>query len=54
MIAPHVHMSGKTGTMTGGVEISAAWAHLINQLLGKPMLSAGADLGDLSATVHVA
>jgi hypothetical protein len=54
MVAPRVNMSADTGTMTGGLELTAAWADLINQLLDKHVLSAGADLGDLSATVRVA
>jgi hypothetical protein len=54
MVAPTVNMSDNTGTMTGGIELTAAWADLINQLLDKHVLSAGADLGDLSATVTVA
>ncbi|MGO9960335.1 MAG: hypothetical protein ACLP50_30895 [Solirubrobacteraceae bacterium] len=54
MVASTVNMSGHTGTMTGGLELTATWAHLINQLLGKHVLRAGADLGALSATVKVA
>lgn len=54
MVAPVVNMSGNTGTMTCGLELTAAWAHIINQLLDKHVLSAGADLGDISATVQVA
>jgi hypothetical protein len=54
MLSPKVNMSGKTGAMKGGLTVTAASAHLINQLLGKHVLSAGADLGDLSASVTVA
>ncbi|MBV9193677.1 MAG: hypothetical protein JO168_05985 [Solirubrobacterales bacterium] len=54
MVAPEVKTSSKTGTMTGGLKISAAWAHVINQLLGQHLLSGGADLGDLSAKVKMA
>jgi len=51
---PDVHMSGDTGTMSGGLEITADWAGLINRLLDRHVLVAGADLGDCSATVHAA
>src|SRR5581483_1185382 len=32
MPAPKVKMSGKTGTMSGGLRLTPAWAHLINHL----------------------
>jgi hypothetical protein len=54
MVASTVNMSGHIGTMTGGLKLTAKWARLINQLVGKHVLRAGADLGDLSATVTVA
>lgn len=47
-------MSGRTGTMTGGLEITGTWADLINRLTDKHLLKAGEDLGDMSATVHIA
>jgi hypothetical protein len=54
MLVTKTNTSGKNGTMTGGLKITATWAHLIDQLLGKQVLKAGADLGDLSASVHFA
>src|SRR5947209_9454954 len=54
MAAPHVKMSGKTGRMSGALKLSAAWAHLINHLVGKQVVHPGEDLGDLSATVKMA
>jgi hypothetical protein len=54
MLVTKTNTSGKNGTMSGGLKITATWAHLIDQLLGKPALKAGADLGDLSASVHFA
>ena len=53
MVAPTTHMSGNTGTMTGGLELSAAFAHLINHLVGMHVVQAGEDLGDLSATMKM-
>jgi hypothetical protein len=54
MAAPKTHMSGKTGTMSGGLKLSARWVHLINHLVGKHVVHAGEDLGDLSATMKMA
>ncbi len=54
MASPKTHMSGKTGTMSGGLRISAAWAHLINRLVGKHVVHAREDLGDLTATMKTA
>jgi hypothetical protein len=47
-------MSGKSGTLSGRLSLSAAWAHRINQLLGKRMVKPGTDLGDLTSTLTVA
>jgi hypothetical protein len=54
MVSPQTSMSGSNGTMAGGLKITATWAHLINQLIGKHVLSAGADLGHLSAKMKMA
>ncbi len=54
LVAVTASMQGKTGTMTGDFKLTATWAGLINQLAGKHMLSAGGNVGDLSATVTVA
>jgi hypothetical protein len=54
MVGTKVKMTGKTGTMNGGLKITPTWARLINQLLGKHVLSPGADVGDLFAKVHMA
>jgi hypothetical protein len=54
MAAPTTHMSGKTGTMSGGLKLSAAWAHLINHLVGMQVVHPGEDLGELKATVKMA
>ncbi len=54
MSAPTAKMSGKTGTMSGGLKLSAQWAHLINHLVGKQVVHPGEDIGDLSATVKMA
>jgi hypothetical protein len=53
MSAPKTHMSGNTGTMSGGLKLSAAWAHLINRLVGMPVVHPGEDLGDLTVTVKM-
>jgi acyl CoA:acetate/3-ketoacid CoA transferase beta subunit len=47
-------MSGKKGTMTGGLRLSVAWARLINQLVGKHLVHPGEDIGDLSVAVRMA
>jgi hypothetical protein len=54
MSAPKTHMSGKTGTMSGGLKLSAAWAHLINNLVGMQVVHPGEDLGELKATMKMA
>jgi hypothetical protein len=54
MSAPKVHMSGNKGTMSGGLHISAAWAHLINHLVGMTVVHAGETIGQLSMTVKMA
>lgn len=47
-------LSGKAATMTGGLKLSAAWARLINHLVGQHVVHAGEDLGDLTATMKMA
>ena len=54
MVVTKTNTSGKNGTMTGDLKITATWAHLIDRLLGKQVLKPGADLGDLSASIHFA
>lgn len=54
MAAPTVGVSGNTGTMSGGLKLSTAWAHLINHLVGRHVVHPGEDLGDLKATVKMA
>lgn len=54
MAAMKVKMSGRTGTMSGGLRLTATWAHLINHLVGKHVVHPGEDIGDLSATVRMA
>ncbi len=54
MAAMKTKMSGNTGTMSGGLRLTPAWAHLINHLVGKRVVHAGEDLGDLTATVRMA
>ena len=54
MVGTKVKMSGKHGTMTGGLKLSAAWAHLINHLVGKRVVHPGEDIGELSATIKMA
>ena len=53
MASPKTHMSGNTGTMSGGLKLSAAWAHLINRLVGMKVVHPGEELGELSATVKM-
>jgi hypothetical protein len=53
MAAPKTHVSGHTGTMSGALKISAAWAHLINHLVGMQVVHPGEDLGELSATIKM-
>lgn len=54
MASPSVSMTSKSGTMSGGLKISAAWAHLINRLVGQHVVHPGEDIGDLTATVKMA
>ncbi len=54
MASMKTHMSGKTGTMAGGLTITGTWARLVNTLIGKKVLKAGDDLGDMSAKVKMA
>ena len=54
MPAPKVKMTGNTGTMSGGLHISAAWAKLINHLVGLHVVHAGETIGQLSMTVKMA
>jgi len=53
MSSPKTHMSGHTGTMSGSLKLTAAWAHLINHLVGMQVVHPGEDLGELSATVKM-
>ena len=54
MSAMKTKMTGKTGTMSGGLRLTATWAHLINHLVGKQVVHRGEDIGDLTATVRMA
>jgi hypothetical protein len=54
MVDTKVKTSGKSGTMSGGLRLSAAWAHLINHLVGKRVVHPGEDIGDLTARVRMA
>jgi hypothetical protein len=47
-------MSGDHGKMTGVLRITAAWARLINHLLGTTVVHAGQDLGQLTMAVKMA
>jgi hypothetical protein len=47
-------VSGKTGTLTGELTLSAAAAHKINKRLGKHIVTGGTELGALSSSVTVA
>ena len=53
MSAPKTSMSGNNGTMSGGLHISAAWARLINHLVGLHVVHAGETIGQLSMTVKM-
>lgn len=53
MSAPNVHMSPTKGTMSGGLHISAAWAKLINRLVGMHVVHAGGTIGQLSMTIKM-
>ncbi len=54
MTAPKTHMTTTKGTMSGGLEISAAWAKTINGLVGMHVVHAGETIGHLSMTVKMA
>jgi hypothetical protein len=47
-------MTGKHGKMSGELQITAAWAHLINQLIGAKVAKAGQTLGELTMAVKMA
>lgn len=47
-------VSGRSGTLTGELTLSAAAAHKINRRLGKHIVTAGTDLGALTSSVTVA
>jgi hypothetical protein len=53
MASPKTHMSGHTGTMSGSLKLTAAWAHLINHLVGMQVVHPGEELGQLSVTVKM-
>ncbi len=53
MSAPKVHMTQTKGTMSGGLEISAAWAKQINHLVGLHVVHAGETIGQLSMTIKM-
>jgi hypothetical protein len=40
--------------MAGGLAITRTWARLVNRLIGKKLLKAGDDLGDMSVKVKLA
>jgi hypothetical protein len=50
----HISVSGKTGTITGELKLSAAAARAINNVAGHHVVTAGADLGSFTSTVTVA
>lgn len=52
--AVHITTSGKTGTITGELNLSAGAARVINNLAGRKVVAAGADLGSFTTTVTVA
>jgi hypothetical protein len=49
-----VSVSGKTGTLTGELRLSARAAHRIDKVLGTHAVKPGVDLGALTSTVTVA
>jgi hypothetical protein len=49
-----VAISGKTGTITGELNLSAAAARAINTFAGHHVVAAGADLGSFTSSVTVA
>ena len=54
MSAPKTKMSGNTGTMSGGLKLSAVWAKTINGLVGLHVVHAGETIGQLSMTMKMA
>ena len=52
--AVHLTTSGKTGTITGELKLSAGAARAIDHFAGRHLVSAGADLGSFTSTVTVA
>jgi hypothetical protein len=50
----HIAISGKTGTITGELNLSAAAARAINKLANHHVVAAGADLGSFTSSVTVA
>ena len=50
----HVAISGKTGTITGELRLSAGAARAIDRFAGQKLVKAGADLGSFTSTVTVA
>ena len=52
--AVHLTTSGKTGTITGELNLSAAGARAINHVAGRKLVAPGADLGSFTTTVTVA
>ena len=53
MSSPKVHMTATRGTMSGDLEISAAWAKRINHLVGLHVVHAGETIGQLSMTIKM-
>jgi hypothetical protein len=51
--AAHITTSGKTGTITGELNLSAGAARAINKLPGRKLVAPGADLGSFTSTVTV-
>lgn len=49
-----VSITDKTAAATGELKLSAEVAHRINHLLGKHVVSAGAELGSAKGTITVA
>jgi hypothetical protein len=50
----HLTVSGKTGTITGELRLSAGAARAIDRFAGHKLVKAGADLGSFTSTVTVA
>jgi hypothetical protein len=55
MVGGTVNVPTMRGTMdaTGGLEISAAWAKLIDHLVGLHVVHAGETIGQLSMTIKM-